>query len=195
MRQGILLLALFSMGCMRTPRSPPVPVEDDRSITFPAYADADVVTVQPSQHPVVLEGVLLRALMIATQDFLPPASKETPCQHRPEAQRYQVMRQGDLFFIHISEDPTACGKTYPALDSGAWYAVDKAGRIRRRVLDGMPDAPVEVRTSGGDSERVPAEPGVAPALDSVWNDPSLPWPEALRDGGPGEAPSTGRDAG
>ncbi|RYZ41838.1 MAG: hypothetical protein EOO71_10410 [Myxococcaceae bacterium] len=150
---------------------------------FPEFSDADVEAVEPSRRPYVLEGALLQALMIATQDFLPPPSKDVPCQHRPEAQRYRVMRRDALFFIHISEDPTVCGKTYPSLDSGAWYAIGRDGRILRRVLDGMPEAPVDSRTDAGVSPGVPAEPGVAPALDSSWNDPSRPWPEELRDGG------------
>ncbi|RKG98746.1 hypothetical protein D7V97_32595 [Corallococcus sp. CA053C] len=180
-RQLHLLLAALLMGCVRGPRPSPVLVEDDRSIAFPEFSDDSVVELQPEQRPYVLEGALLQALMIATNDFLPPPSKDVPCQDRPEAQRYLAMRRGDLFFIHISEDPAACGKTYPALDSGAWYAISKDGRIRRRVVDGRADAPTDA--GGGDSQAVPAEPGVAPALDSVWNDPSRPWPEGLRDGG------------
>lgn len=180
-----LLMVALLMGCVRGPRSPPVLVEDDRSIVFPEFSDDSVIELQLAQRPYVLEGALLQALMIATNDFLPPASKDVPCQDRPESQRYLAMRRGDLFFIHISENPAACGKTYPALDSGAWYAISRDGRIRRRVVDGMADAPADA--GAGDSQAVPAEPGVAPALDSVWNDPSRPWPEGLRDGGSADA--------
>ncbi|MCY1040501.1 hypothetical protein OV208_04130 [Corallococcus sp. bb12-1] len=153
MRQGSLLVVILFVGCVRGSRPEPVPVEDDRSIVFPSFSDADVAEVQPSQRPYVLEGALLQALMVATQDFLPPTSKDVPCQHRPEAQRYQVLRRDDLYFIHISEDPTVCGKTYPSLDSGAWYAIGRDGRIRRRVLDGMPDAPVDALTDGMEAPR------------------------------------------
>lgn len=186
MRQLRLLMVALLMGCVRGPRSPAVLVEDDRSIVFPAFSDDSVIELQPAQRPYVLEGALLQALLIATNDFLPLVSKDVPCQDRPEAQRYLAMRRGDLFFIHISEDPAACGKTYPALDSGAWYAISRDGRIRRRIVDGTVEAPPDA--GAGDSQAVPAEPGVAPALDSVWNDPARPWPEGLRDGGsPGSA--------
>ncbi|WP_147443771.1 hypothetical protein [Corallococcus sicarius] len=188
MRQLRLLMVALLMGCVRGPRTPPVLVEDDRSIVFPEFTDDSVIELQPEQRPYVLEGALLQALMIATNDFLPPASKDVPCQDRPESQRYLATRRGDLFFIHISEEPAACGKTYPALDSGAWYAISRDGRIRRRVVDGMAEAPADA--GSGDSQAVPAEPGVAPALDSVWNDPSRPWPEGLRDGGSADAGAT-----
>ena len=172
------------MGCVRAqPLSRPCSWRNP-SIVFPVFSEESVVEVQPSARPYVLEGALLQALSVATNDFLPQASKDVPCQDRPEAHRYRVLRQGDLFFIHISEDPAACGRTFPSLDSGAWYAISLEGRIRRRVVDGMPMAlPSDASVDAGPPEVVPAEPGVAPALDSVWNRPEQPWPEELRDGG------------
>jgi hypothetical protein len=177
-----LLVSAALMGCVRSQMPVSARVEEDPSIVFPVYAEDSVVVVQPSAQPYVLEGGLLRALMTAAQDFLPPASKDVLCQDRIESQRYRVLRQGDLYFIHISEDPAACGKTWPSLDSGAWYAVDLEGRIRRRIVEGMPmDAALDGGVDAGLS--VPAEPGVAPSMDSHWNRPERPWPEELRDGG------------
>ncbi|GMU07444.1 hypothetical protein ASNO1_36970 [Corallococcus caeni] len=184
MHKTRLLMTALLMGCVRAQPSPSVLVEEDPSIVFPVFPEESVVEVQPSARPYVLDGALLQALSIARKDFLPPTSKDVPCQDRPEAHRYRVLRQGDLFFIHISEDPAACGRTYPSLDSSAWYAISQDGRIRRRVMDGMPmELPADAGVEAEPPQVVPAEPGVAPAMDSTWNRPEQPWPEELRDGG------------
>src|SRR5690348_8949525 len=68
--------------------------------------------------PYELDGVVLRAIMIAANDFLPPALDKTPCLARPEAYQYRVIRQGDIVFVHIMEDLEHCGLQYIAVDSG-----------------------------------------------------------------------------
>jgi hypothetical protein len=188
-RFPLLVLACALASCVRSPRPPAVPIEDDRSIVFPDFQEQDVIGIGAPGQPYELHGEVLRAVMIATNDFLPPRDARAACWNRQEAHRYRVIRQGDLVFVRISEDPAACGRGYPTLDSGAWYAVSTDGRIRRRVLDGQWEEPATRLPEDGGTPKVQAEPGVPPSLDGVWNDPSRPWPAQWRDGGPGPLPS------
>ena len=66
-----------------------------------------------------LDGVTLRALLIAVNDLLPPGAKDPACPNRPEAQSYRVIRQGNIVFVYVYENETYCGGSYLALDSGA----------------------------------------------------------------------------
>jgi hypothetical protein len=120
-----------------------VPVEDDRSIVFPPFFEQTAVEVGAQGAPYELEGVVLQAIMIAANDFLPPGTKERPCWDRQEAHRYRVIRQGDVIFVRIDEDPAFCGGGYVPLDSGVKYAISTDGRILRRVVDGEPEDSVE----------------------------------------------------
>ncbi|WP_157231871.1 hypothetical protein [Hyalangium minutum] len=115
---------------------------------------------------------MLRAVLIAANDFLPPGAKNPSCPNRQEAQSYRVIRQGDITFVYIYENEAYCGGSYLALDSGAKYAISTEGRILRRVLDGHPEAGApgfEVTDAG--PRKVLSRPGVTPAYDSVWNKP------------------------
>ena len=184
-----LVLAVTLCGCLRSPGPPLVPVENDTSILFPDFPERDVVDVGTPGQPYQLDGEMLRAVMIAANDFLPPGSKDTSCRNKQEAQRYRVIRQGNIVFVHIYEDHAYCGRSYPALDSGAKYAISLDGRILRRVSDGQPEQAVDVEPTDGGPRKTRAEPGVAPALDGIWNDPSRPWPPGFQDGGSAEGPA------
>lgn len=184
MKNLSLMLAVTLCGCVRSPRPSPAPVEEDKSIVFPPFAEREVIEVGAREGTYELDGELLRALMVAANDFLPPGAKNPPCRNRQEAQRYRVIRQGKLVFVSISEDPAYCGARYPALDSGAKYAIGPDGRILRRVSEGQPDEPSPLEAGDGGHHKVQAEPGVPPALDGIWNDPSRPMPPELKDGGP-----------
>jgi hypothetical protein len=197
-----LILVVTLSGCVRSPGPPSAPVENDLSIIFPDFPERDVVDVGAPGQPYELDGEMLRAVMIAANDFLPPGAKNPPCRNRQEAQRYRVIRQGDIVFVHIYEDHAYCGRSYPALDSGAKYAISIDGRILRRVSDGQPEKIVDLEPTDGGHQKTRAEPGVPPALDGIWNDPSRPWPPEFQDGGssppPGvspPAPSSGSDGG
>ncbi|MGE6756834.1 hypothetical protein ACQKGO_02375 [Corallococcus interemptor] len=89
----------------------------------------------------VLDGHLLRAVQVAVEDFFPKQSKDTPCWGQPEAYRYRVIHQGDIFFILIHEAPEACGSAFVGVDTGARYAVSLDGRILRRSVGAEPEAP------------------------------------------------------
>jgi hypothetical protein len=173
------------MGCARHSYPQPTPLGNDPSIIFPQFYDRPAIHVGAGGVPYELDGVLLRALMIAANHFRPPGEQDQPCWARQEAQRYRVIRQGDIVFVDISEDPEFCGMDYISLDSGATYAISIDGRILRRVTGAEPD-----RIFG------------APATDAGSQNTSPgPLPEQ-RDGGtdaahlpPSPAPFPGPDAG
>jgi hypothetical protein len=189
-RKLFLTLAAVLSGCLRNSFPAPAPVEDDPSIRFPVVSEGVVVEVGTQGQPYDVDGDVLRALMIAANDLLPPGAPNPPCHHRLESQRFRVMRQGNIFFVFIDENPAACGRSYPALDSGVKYAISTDGRILRRVREGQEgEAAFGLETPDGGRPKVRAEPGVSPELDGIWNDPTRPWPAQWRDGGSGPPPS------
>ncbi len=177
-----LALVIILTGCVRPPSPPVVPVEDDKTIVFPHFFDrpAGVVGVEGELYDV--DGVMLRAVMIAVNDFLPYSAKAS-CPDRPEAQSYRVTRQGNIIFVYIYENEAYCGASYLALDSGAKYAISIDGRILRRVLDGQPEGNASLEAVDAGPRRVPSRPGVTPAYDSIWNKPSHSVPQGEEDGG------------
>lgn len=165
MRLGAFaVVVLLWLGC--TPPQTilfqqPVTVEDDRSIVFPPFFECTPVEVGAPGQPYQLDGVTLKAISIAANDFLPPERANTPCFDRQEAHSYRVIRQGEIIFVRIDEIPEYCGRKHGGLDSGARYAISTDGRILRRILDGMEEytGPVDGGTP------VPGEPGVSPSFD------------------------------
>lgn len=185
MRNLPLVLAAILSSCARSPFPPPGPVADDTSIALPRFYDRPTVAVgEGSKYYFELDGEMLRAVAIATSDFLPPRTRKTSCGNRLEAQRYIVTRQGDIIFVYIYEDSDYCGGKYVALDSGVKYAISKDGRILRRVFDGEPEEPLEAWDPDGG---VPAKPGVVPGFEPI----ERPAPEG-QDGG---SPPEGQDGG
>lgn len=175
-RIPILMLGCVLSSCLQRPAPRPVPVENDRSIVFPPFFEQSAVELGAQGAPFELEGVVLRAVMIAANDFLPPSAKERDCGDRQEAQRYRVIRQGSIIFVRIDEDSSFCGGGYVSLDSGAKYAISTDGRILRRVVDGEPEGPWE---------RGPSDAGPAPLPEGRSDAPT-------RDAGP---PPSSLDAG
>jgi hypothetical protein len=185
MRKVFLVLVLVLAGCLRSPSVPVVPVGDDRTIVFPQFFDRAAEAVGAEGHLYELDGVMLRAVMIAANDFLPPGFKETDCPNRQEAQSYRVIRQGDVIFVYIYENEAYCGTSQLALDSGAKYAISADGRILRRVLDGQPEGPSDSASADVGGQRVRSRPGVTPAYDSIWNKPPDSMSSEAQDGGAG----------
>lgn len=70
-----LMLVITLSGCVRGPGPPLTPVENDISIIFPDFPERDVVDVGAPGQPYELDGEMLRAVMIAANDFLPPGAK------------------------------------------------------------------------------------------------------------------------
>ena len=140
-----------------------MPVENDRSIVFPQFFEQPAVELGAPGAPFELDGVVLQALVIAANDFVPPSDKARACGDRLEAHRYRVIRKGSTIFVRIEEDPAFCGGGYVSLDSGAKYAISTDGRILRRVVDGEPE---------GFSEGGPADAGPAPTPEGTNDTPT-----------------------
>ncbi|RKH39946.1 hypothetical protein [Corallococcus sicarius] len=175
-----LVFAFLLASCLRPSATLPARIQEDPSIVFPPFFAQPAVLLGAEGTVYELDGDTLRALFVATEDLLPPQDKPLPCGSRRESQRYRVLRQGDLFFIRIDEDPKACGRTQPALDSGASYAIHRDGRILRRVMDGEADVTIPGADAGVNS--TPGEPGASSA-DSLSDGPSPFLPPAWQDAG------------
>jgi hypothetical protein len=199
----LVLAALFA-GCIRPASAPPAPAGGDRTIVFPQFFEHAAITVGASGGTYELDGEILRAVAIAANDFLPPHDPPGPCHKRQEAQIYRVIRQGNVIFVDIRENHEYCGHRYPALDSGAKYAVSTDGRILRYVLDGAEGGPFDTGTSPGEvrGEEFTGELGSSPAFDALWNAPlSSPAAEPQdggipsSDSGPSPSAPTSHDGG
>lgn len=148
-------VAVVATSCTRPTWPAQAPLENDRSIAFPDFHSA--VEVGIGTTPYELDGVVLKAIMIAMNDYVRPGDKDQTCWGSPEAHRFRVIRQESIIFVRVDEDLEFCGLQYLSLDSGAKYAISADGRILRRVFNGGPErgfAPVEP-DAGGQREVVP----------------------------------------
>lgn len=186
-RNPSLVLVVFLTGCAQPPLHRPVPVESDKSIAFPQFFDQPPVNIGAEGGLYQVDGVVLRAIMIAANDFLPPPSdKEQPCWRRWEAQQYRVIRQGDIVFVRIDDNLEFCGLSYISLDTGVEYAISTSGRILRRIFD---DEPSDLLSPAALDARTQPIPNTRPASigDSPLDVPPLPLPAEQSDGGAGPA--------
>ncbi|RKH41448.1 hypothetical protein, partial [Corallococcus llansteffanensis] len=155
LRPLFLVSGLTLCGCITAHR--PALVEAEPSLVFPSsFVSSTVGAAEGKTYE--LDGAMLRALSLATTDFLPPTTPSTPCWDRPESHRYRILREQDVIFIRIDEDPAACGRQVPALHSGAKYAIHADGRLLRRILDGEPEPGLK-DGSGEDDTGEEAAPG------------------------------------
>jgi hypothetical protein len=144
-------------------------VEDDKSVIFPLSVGRELVRVEARENTYVLDGEVLRALMIVANDLFIADTSIPPCWARREAHTYRFTRREDIIFVYVHQNPAYCGRKYPALDSGAKYAISKDGRILRRVIDGM-DADDQVwslETPDGGRVTVVTGPGVIPDQEDL----------------------------
>jgi hypothetical protein len=185
-KKATVAFAIILSSCVRNPSPLPTPPEEDRTIKFPRFHESAVVQVHAQQEPYEIDGALLKALMIAAYDFIPPSTQEQPCWARQEAYRYQAMRQGDIFFVWIDEDLAYCGRKYPSLDSGAAYAISTDGRILRRLIGSQLGELLELDTSG---EGIPV-PDAEVGNSQVNDGPSSYLPLSWQDAGPLSSPPT-----
>ena len=144
MQKLLPLLAVSLLGCgyLRNLFFHQAPLEEDSSIVFPQFFERAPIKVGASNEPYEMDGEVLRALYVASNDFLPSDAKDIPCPQKKEAHHYRVIRRDDIIFVYISEDPEYCGRKYPAFDSGVKYAISTDGRILRRLFDGQPNGPI-----------------------------------------------------
>ncbi|HYO52013.1 hypothetical protein [Archangium sp.] len=171
MRGISLVLAVSLLGCgyLRSLFPHQAPVEDDRSIVFPRFLELVPVEVGAPGEPYELDGEMLQALVIASNDYIPPDARDLPCPSRREAQSYRVIRQGDIIFVYIYENHAYCGRQYPVRHQGGKYAISTDGRILRRLIGDQPEGPVEPETLNDGGRWIRAEPGVSSEFDAIWN--------------------------
>lgn len=173
-----LCLAALLASCSWFRLQRPLPIEEDKTIVFPRFHEQSAIKVGAGEGPYELDGVALRALVLAARDFLPPPEEEQPCRDKLEAHRYRVIRRGDIVFVQIEDDDEFCGLKYLSLDTGARYAISTDGRILRRLIGAEPEG-TELPDGG-------MEPGpIAPS----------PAPPAVADGGSPDAPEDSPDSG
>jgi hypothetical protein len=183
-RNPFLVLVVFLTNCAKPPSYHPVPVENDKSIVFPQFFDQPPVNVGAGGGLYQLDGVVLRAIMIAASDFLPPPDdKEQPCWRRWEAQQYRVVRQGEIVFVRIDDNLEFCGLNYISLDSGVEYAISTSGRILRRIFDADPiDSPSPAAPDAG-THAIPTNPPPFSVGGPPQDAPPPPLPAERGDGG------------
>jgi hypothetical protein len=171
LQKTLPLLAVTLVGCgyLRSMFHGQPPREDDTSIVFPQFFEHDAVEVGSREQPYELDGEMLRALVVATNDFRPSDDKDLPCPSRKDAQLYRVIRRENILFVYVYENPAFCGRKYAALDSGARYAISTDGRILWRLLDGQPERPFDEPTPGDGGGWFKDELGASPTFDALSN--------------------------
>lgn len=170
LREFIFSAAIMLCGCVRRPEPFSTPSANDNSIIFPLSTGGGFVEVDARNGTYQMDGEALRALMIVANDLFPPgvSTKNLPCWARQEAHTYRFTRRDDIIFVYVDEDLAYCGRTAPALDSGAKYAISKDGRILRRVIGSEPDHVLwRLQTPDGGTVTVVAEPGVSPTPEDL----------------------------
>jgi hypothetical protein len=138
MRVPWLLAVLVLGSCVKPSPTPQVPFQSDATIIFPKFDDSSLQFVDQPGMPYDLDGVTLRALITALNDFLPSGSKDESCWDRPQSYHYRFIRQESIIFIHIYAHPASCHGEI-LLDSSVSYAIATDGRILRRLFAGQPD--------------------------------------------------------
>ncbi len=170
----VLVVSLLGCGYLHNLFPHQAPLDEDKSIVFPQFFEYDPIKLGARGEPYELDGEMLRALVVASNDFLPSDDSDLPCPSRKEAQFYRVIRQEDIIFVYIYENHAYCGRKYPALDSGVKYAIRTDGRILRRLFDGQPERPIEPETPDDSGRWISAEPGDTSGFDAIRNPPPPP---------------------
>jgi hypothetical protein len=179
------LAALFLMSCVRNLQPQAlIPEEEDRAITFPDFDARARVKVGDQRQPYELDGVMLRAVTIAANDYIPRGFKSRSCWDRQEAQSYRVIRQGEIIFVSIEANVSACKLDALLLDNGMRYAISADGRILRRLATGEPDGSPQTRPSDAGVQEYPGELVPDSLVGStLLGDPGLTPPPPALDGG------------
>ncbi len=177
-----LLAAIALLSCVRSPDSHRAQVEDDRSIVFPEFFKGGASGERQSY---LLDGVTLKALVIASQDFFPPDSRELLCWEKLEGHDYRIIRQADVVFVYLYVSPTRCAREFLAFDSGAKYAISTDGRILRRIFESVPEGPPEPLSPDAGVGSPSREPGFSSITLTPGDEPSRYLPSTWLDGGTG----------
>jgi hypothetical protein len=167
----LLLVVALAAGCgyLRNLFPHRTPVKDDTSILFPRFFEHLPVEVGTEGQMYEMDGETLRALAIASNDYLPPDDKDLPCPSRRGSQLYRVIRQENIIFVYIHENFLLCGRQYPVRHSGSRYAISTDGRILRRLIGDQPEEPIAPETPDDGGRWIRAEPGFSSEFEARWN--------------------------
>jgi hypothetical protein len=183
-RYSILLIALILSSCLRNPAGTPVPEEtEDKAIVFPEFYAEFPVVVGESGVPYELDGVTLRALMIAANDYIPPNSQPRECWQTQEGQEYRVIRRGDIIFVQIGVNLRYCKPKFMMFDDGMRYAISTDGRILRRLATGEPDGSRLIPSDAGVEKSYPVPKELMGEILAGRGAPSFIPPQWRKDGG------------
>lgn len=186
MRRLPQLLAIILSGCVRS-SSPQLPVlEEDESIVFPEFDTELPNVVGAKGTPYELDGVTLRALMVAANDYIPPGVQHRECWQTQEAQQYRVIRRGDILFVEIHVNPSYCKERVVPLDNGLRYAISTDGRILRRLATGEPDGSRFISPDAGVEKSYPISEELVGSTQ--LGAPSFIPPQWRKDGGGSTSP-------
>jgi hypothetical protein len=177
------LLAIVLSGCVRSSSHQAAVLEEDESIIFPEFYAEFPVVVGAKGYPYELDGVTLRALMIAANDYIPPGSPSKYCWDRQEAQEYRVIRRGDIIFVSIAVNPHYCKMDFMILDDGLRYAISTDGRILRRLATGEPDGSRLIPSDAGVEKSYPVPEELMDDILAGRGAPSIIPPQWRKDGG------------
>jgi hypothetical protein len=169
-RKMLLMTVVVLSGCARKPAQFSTPVQNDKSIIFPLSVGQGLVEVEARKATYdLLDGEVLRALMVAANDYIPPGISNPPCWARHEALTYRFTRREDIIFVYVGENFAYCGRELRPIHSGAQYAISKDGRILRRIIDGIDDdhGVWSLKTPDGGTVTVVTEPGIIPDLEDL----------------------------
>jgi hypothetical protein len=167
----VFATAVTLLSCVRKWEVFSTPVQNDRSIIFPLSVGSGFVEINAQEKTYQLDGEVLRALMLVSNDLFPPdvSKLDLSCGARQEAHTFRFTRRDDIIFVYVNENPAYCGRTAPSLDSGAKYAISKDGRILRRVIDGVDedDHLWLLKTPDGGAVIVATKEHASPALEDL----------------------------
>jgi hypothetical protein len=152
-------IALMATGCLLFgPKAEFNWADQDRSIKFPSLYPPEAARI---------DGVVLRALRVAADDFISPDLGTLPCLATQEAHEFHFLRQGDVVFIRISGNPAYCDAG-PYLDGSGWYAISVTGKILHMSY-GDPRFD-DFETDGGRSTPLPVDDAGRPILPDIPRD-------------------------
>ena len=183
MRYLSLMSALVLSSCLQGAVLPPPQPEEDKSIVFPIFSGVEGAAIGDDGKLYTMDGITLRALMVATHDFLPSNSQRKPCWAGPEGHRYGIIREGDIIFIEIHADYINCERGFGMMDYGVKYAINTDGRILRRIFSGDPDDPSPLKPSDAGVAEPPQDKDLSDVLGSTWGRSDIAIPLNWLDGG------------
>lgn len=184
------LVVLLLSGCVRSTNSQPTIEEEDKTIIFPEFDTSLPIKVGAEGQLSALDGVTLRALMVAANDYIPPGRRDRECWQSQEGQEYRVIRRGDIIFVRIAANPHYCEERVIPLDDGLRYAISKEGRILRRLATGEPDGSRLIPSDAGVEKSYPVSEEEMDILLRGAGAPSFIPPQWRKDGGSPASPES-----